>query len=207
MHIDIEKELMTHSIKAASVAFMGPRPAKLGGYDLYTNYAELAKDVKDLIEQFVKASITTFVTNGAQGFSQLTFWSVYDVQKTTKNVHNNLYIPFETQDKNWDCTGIFGQIKYREMRSNADNKKFFTDIQESDTYEDAVKAFHGCDEAIINTTDLLVALYPSYDWMKDADDETAIAMQYAVKTNKPILQLLYVVENDMPRITECAIIK
>lgn len=206
MQIDIEKELKTHGIKAETVAFMGPRPAKLGGYDV-NNYAKLNETVTNIVESLISYGTTSFVTNGAQGFNQMVFWTIDSARKCYSDIQNKLCLPFDGQEKKWTEDGIFGQRIFRQLKINATNKRFIGDLNGSDDYKVVAEALRKCDETIVDETDLLIALYPSYTWMKDSDDETSSCMRYAAKANKPILQLLYTVENNVPCITEYAIIK
>lgn len=190
-----------------SISFTGPRPKKLRGYDhdKYVNFVEeLAKILIHITGLF---GIEKYVSGGAQGFDQLAFWAVDKANRAVNNTvtRNIVYKPFEGHELRWLETGLFSQSEYRMMCSRAYEVKTLS--QGSSDYRTTAKLLDDRNHAMVNDTDLVIALYPSENWRTATHSGTANCMKYAAKNNKPILQLLYDENlNDELKITGAALI-
>lgn len=204
-------ELAVNGIKPTRVAFTGPRPKKLGGYD-EENYHALNHELKDILRQLINDGTNTFISGGAQGFDQLAFWTVNSLKKEYKaqnvEIKNNLYLPFNGQEKKWAPIGLFSQSQYDLMKDPkyADCVKYISDVDTSD-YTAVTKALYARNEAMVNDCNLVVALYDSSTWMSDQRSGTAGCMRYAAKKNKPILQLVYAIERGVPYIANAIMLQ
>lgn len=174
-----------------SISFTGPRPKKLRDYD-HDKYVKFVDELtKILIYITGLFGIERYVSGGAQGFDQLAFWAVNKAKRAVGNTEtkNIVYKPFEGHELRWLETGLFSQSEYRTMCSMADEVKILS--QGSNDYRTTAKLLDDRNHAMVNDTDLVIALYPSGNWRTAAHSGTANCMKYAVKNNKPILQLLY----------------
>lgn len=181
------------------IAFTGRRPKDLVGYD-YDNYRSFVKELTALLATY--GDNTTFITGGAQGFDQLAFWAVNCVKREHpewRGIKNVVYVPFKGQENRWAKTGGFSQADYQKMLRYADEVKFLN--ENLSEYEDIVKALHSRNHAMIDDCDKLIALYPSDDW-KTSKGGTAEAMRYASSVNKEIIQLRYVINNNVLALKE-----
>ena len=206
MSFDIHTTLKSNNIVPKTVAIMGPRPSELAGYDNQAPYNTLFLQLINLVEELVTAGTSVFTTDGSQGIAMLSFWAADDV-KSRMTLSNELYLPCEQQNAKWNENGPFGNMYYHTMKSNADKVFYHTTLPKDASYKDIAATFRSCDETIIDNSDLLVALYPSYDWMNDAKDETALSIKHALVQKKPVLQCLFEIKDSIPHITGCIIIK
>ena len=180
-------------MKTKTIAFTGRRPKDLCGYD-YNCYKKLVSQLTDILDQLYSQGYTCFISGGAQGFDQLAFWSVNCLKRDRKReVDNTVFVPFKGQECRWAKDGAFGQKDFAKMLNVATNVNYLSDILSD--YKEIVNALHNRNHAMINNCDLLVALYPSDDFMTSKGG-TAEAMRYAKSVGKPILQLKYVIANN-----------
>lgn len=208
MSFKIQSILDANDIIPTSVCFTGCRPDKLCGYNKQA-YISLNNQLKDIIKQLILAGTIKFISGGAQGFDQLAFWMVSSVKDENKyrDIQNVLYIPFEGQEQKWAEQGTFSQAEYQQMFMFANEVKYVTNTKANDSYNEIVKALYARNEAMVNATDLTVALYPSLTWDKDKNSGTASCIRYAHTHNKPVLQLQYEMVNNIPVITHCIMYK
>lgn len=176
------------------VCFTGRRPNVLGGYDK-KNYIEFVNKLIDYLKTYVTEDIE-FITGGAQGFDQLAFWAVDELihrNNTEFNIKNIIHVPFKGQERRWLKYGLFGQNEYRAMLNKADDIVYLND-ELDDKYE-IIKALYDRNHSMVNTSDMVIALYPDDSW-KTEKGGTAECMRYAKSKHKKIIQLKYKIENN-----------
>lgn len=208
MSFNICKTLESSNLKPKKVAVMGPRPSDLVGYDDHAAYMTLKQQLTEIAYSLASAGVTEFVNDGSQGIAMLAFWSVDTlISDYHMKVKNHLYMPCEQQNDKWSEDGPFGNHYYDKMKSLAEIKQYHTTLPIGASYKDIASTLRGCDEAIIDDCDLLIAVYPSYDWMTQPKDETAASINYAVSIKKPVIQCLFDIKDGSPVITQCTMIK
>ena len=174
------------------IAFTGPRPNKLVGYN-EANYSEFIPELTALLSQF--GDDTEFICGGAQGFDQLAFAAAYALKQTHPNIKVKVYVPFEGQERLWKPTGIFGKDKYREQLQQADEVRYISDVKADAKYGEIVRALFKRNEAMVNDADMVIALYPTDYWRMDTGG-TAGCMRYALG-KKPLYQLRFKKPNEV----------
>lgn len=183
-----------------NIAFTGRRPKDLCGYKL-ANYQYFTSELVKLLLTLCKTpnEIYTFISGGAQGFDQLSFWAVDILKKQHPEltIHNNVYVPHKGQANVWLPNGLFGQNEYQSMLTTADNVTYLQDVLSS-KYQ-IIKALTDRNHAMVNNADLIVALYPDDSW-ETSKGGTAECMRYAKSKNKTILQIIYSIDNNILKI-------
>ena len=177
-----------------TIAFTGRRPKDLCGY-CYDNYRTFVTKLIAKLESLVEPDKENiFISGGAQGFDQLAFWAVnrLKINHPEWRIKNVIHIPFEGQEKMWKETGDFSQTDYRKMLKFADEVKVVS--PRPTDYSQTCTALHKRNHSMIDSCDILVALYPSDDFMS-VRGGTAEAMRYAVHVGKPIIQIRYTICN------------
>lgn len=194
MNFDLDKLLSNfdgHTIH--TVCFTGSRPNKLKGY-VTANYNDFVHDLSSILEAiYNRFGAKKFISGVAQGMDQLSFWAVYQLKNRTADasIQNILHVPFEGQDRLWAETGLFSKAEYRMIRQMADSTVIVTPSIDIDDKKMVYKALDDRNHSMVDTTDLVVALYPDNGWNTAKHSGTANCMQYAAKKQKPILQLMY----------------
>lgn len=172
-----------------TVCFTGRRPKDLCGYDT-TKYEPFVKWLTEYLDtEFYMKGVRNFISGGAQGFDQLSFWAVNNLKQRHSDIRNIVYVPFRGQDSRWLKTGSFSQTEYRQMLSAADEVKYLYEVTTSD-FRAVAKALTDRNHDMVNASDAVIALYPSDDYMTSKGG-TSECMRYACKHRKRIFQIKY----------------
>lgn len=176
-----------------TVTFTGSRPGKLCGFN-HTSYSDFVQ--KLAVYLYTKfGDNTTFITGSAQGFDQLAFWAVDLIKTAFPNSHgikNIVYIPFPDQGNRWKKTGPFSQEEFKQMLDKADEVK----ILGENSNKSVGVLLQLRNEAMINDSDIVIALYPDDSWRTAKGSGTANCMVYADKKHCPILQIRYTIKDN-----------
>lgn len=174
-----------------TVCFSGPRPKKLLGNDGYNTscYTEFIHQLTDICKNLYNNNYRTFITGGAQGIDQCVFWAVNNI-KNCPDKTNELYIPFDRYGSKWKKTGLFSQTQLESIFAVADNIKILSD-EPTDTHS-VINALMDRNHAMIDSSNLLVAVYKNNHSFETDKGGTAEAIRYALhKAHKPVLLLIY----------------
>lgn len=172
-----------------TVSFTGPRPKKLFGYEEYQPYKEIQKVLYDILKKQYESGVRQWISGGAQGFDQIAFWTVFELSKIHPDIKNTVYIPFRGQERLWREDGLFGQKEYRQMLQLATNIKCIKDTLPNGEYYSIPALMMKRNEAMINDSDQMIALYPfNMNWEK-MHGGTANAIRYAHRNKKPIQRI------------------
>lgn len=176
------------------ITFTGPRPNKLCGYD-GNKYSAFINKLKTYLSNTYCNENICFITGGAQGFDQLTFWTIDLIkkEKSTIAIRNILYLPYKNQSDVWKYEGLFGQKQYKNMLKKADEITYLNDELSDKT--EIIKALYDRNHAMVNDADILIALYPDDNWQNTKHSGTAECMRYAYENNKEIHQIKYVIDD------------
>ncbi len=144
---------------------------------------EVKKICAELEEQ---RGIDAFITGGAQGAAQVSFWSVEELKQEGRDIRNIVYIPFQDQDCIWNENSMFGKTEYKEILSKADEIKN-CELDNLNRIENMVHRT----EAMIDASACVVCVWNKAWSPLDADqrNETANAVRYARSKDKPIYVL------------------
>lgn len=171
--------------KSYTIAFTGPRPKKLYGYQ---------REPYIRLKQALARYLTTehpnairYISGGAQGFDQLAFWVIEELKQSKPNLINDVYVPFPGQELRWMESGVFGQQEYRKMLQAGDHIHYVTK-QHPENYQTTVQALFRRNEAMIRSCDILLACYPFEHDFRTEKGGTAGAIRYAYG-RRPIIQL------------------
>ena len=184
------------------VCFTGRRPKDLCGYNhhSYTNFT--TNLAKWLYETY--GDDTTFITGGAQGFDQIAFWAV-DLIKTlypnASGIKNIVYVPLRGQDHIWKQSGAFSRDEYSLMLNTADEVVYLHEATENK--KEIVMLLQRRNEAMVDASNHVIALYPDDGWRTAQHSGTANCMNYALRKNKTLMQIKYTIANNeliMPNI-------
>ena len=173
-----------------TICFTGRRPKDLLGY-VHSEYDPLVHYVADIVIEYYKKGYTRFISGGAQGFDQLAFWAVNLARHQYPDIQNDLILPFKGQENRWLEHGPFGQIEYKQMLRNASN---VTWLHESVQGREAIAALMERNRAMVDASDLVIALFPDDSWRTARFGGTANCMQYAAAQGKTIEQIRYTVD-------------
>lgn len=176
-----------------TIAFTGPRPKSLCGYDIDA-YKYFVDNLSAWLKNTYCKEPIRFITGGAQGFDQLAFWAANRAKFENPSipVKNEIYVPFRGQETAWEKDGLFGQNNYKDMLKAADNVLYLkNELQDKHLI---VKALFERNHTMIDNADALIALYPDDSWRTKKNSGTAEAMRYALKCKKPIQQITFTTE-------------
>ena len=178
--------IITNETKA--MCFTGRRPKDLYGYN-HDAYIPMVNAIKSCLRKHISQGYTKFISGGAQGFDQLSFWAVNALKREGYDIKNIVYVPFKGQEKAWKETGLFSQKEYKLMLRLADEVVFLQDI-DADNKRQVVKALYDRNHSMVNDSDAVFGLYPNYNWqLSSTKGGTAECLRYALDINKPIFQL------------------
>ena len=96
--------IITNETKA--MCFTGRRPKDLYGYN-HDAYIPMVNAIKSCLRKHISQGYTKFISGGAQGFDQLSFWAVNALKREGYDIKNIVYVPFKGQEKAWKETGLF----------------------------------------------------------------------------------------------------
>lgn len=178
------------------ICFTGRRPNSLCGY-IKDNYVPFVKQLVNILKKYITDDVQ-FITGGAQGFDQLSFWAADELLHTNDTqftIENIVYVPFKGQERNWRRDGLFGQNEYNSMLNHATSVVYL----ENELYEKytIIRALYDRNHSMVNDSDIVIALYPDDSWTTEKGG-TAECMRYAKSKNKKIIQLKYnIVDNKL----------
>lgn len=171
-----------------TIAFTGPRPKKLYGYQWNRQWQHLFAQLTALLQFCASHGTAAFLSGGAQGFDTIAFDAVQQIKADGCAVENKIYIPFPGQDARWSQTGYFGQTQYRQRLAEAD-AVIDVSARFGGRCTNAVAMLMKRNEAMIDDADLIIGLWnPSRDFLLEKGG-TAAALRYAKAKGKPILFL------------------
>lgn len=200
-----------------TVCFTGRRPKDLFDEEHKSarykkeSYEDLVNFLTDELEKFYDKGVREYISGGAQGFDQLAFYAVDNLKKRHSDVKNVVYVPFEGQENMWLNYGLFGQARYHTMLRNADECNIITVgelvnvkneegkivdsylKQDDDTHISVKKAMFMRNQAMVNKSDAIIALFPdnNIDGKGYERSGTALTMKYARSSNKDVYRLDY----------------
>lgn len=178
-----------------TVCFTGRRPKYLCGYN-GSSYIMFQKYLTSYLEEmYLVSDVKTFISGGAQGFDQIAFWAVDSLKERYSDIKNIVYVPFRTQSSAWKDYGLFSKSEYNKMLDRADDVINVSGVISPSDYRQAAKLLMKRNDAMIDNSDIVIALYADDDW-QTASGGTAEAMRYAIKNSKEMIQLKYRIEND-----------
>ena len=175
-----------------TICFTGRRAKNLAGYDR-EKYEQFVSELAQwLSRNFCReAGIVKFISGGAQGFDQLAFWAVdlarMDPERKA-GLDNTVYVPFRGQESIWKEDGLFSRSEYRAMIEAADHVTYLA--EKPDDFGGICKALTDRNHEMVDSSDLVVALYPGDDW-RTVKGGTAECMRYAEAAGKTIVQIRY----------------
>lgn len=158
-----------------SMAFTGPRPNKLCGYDT-SRYVPFVRQMEEVIAGYCKEGFRKFLFGGAQGFDQLAFWAAIGVKQQFPDLETVIYVPFPGQESIWKKDGCFGRTEYSRMLSMAD-KVIFVQDETPPTKALITEALFGRNVRMISDATAVFALCQHSDW--ELGGGTAHAIRYA----------------------------
>lgn len=179
-----------------TVCFTGRRPKDLCGYK-WANYKEFQEKFVDFLETLYSQGVRKFITGGAQGFDQMSFWAVNTLKERHPDVQNIVYCPFRNQADAWKgkVSDAFSKEEYKKMLQVADLVIYTTDATLKQ-YSSIVRALHHRNHRMVMDSDYVIALFPSDDW-NTVKGGTAECMRYTTSVNKQIHQIKYhITENN-----------
>ena len=180
-----------------AICFTGHRPKYLVGYnkEKYTDFIDdLKLKLKNICDKANKP--VTFISGGAQGFDQLSFWAVDSLKKDNSlmDIKNIVYVPFRGQQSIWPKDTLFGQNDYDTMLQCADTVVYLNEtIPQTDKGRISASLLSR-NHRMVDDSDYVIALCSDNDWQKKSGG-TAECMRYAHRTHKDILQLKYIITN------------
>lgn len=170
-----------------TLAIIGHRPGRLYGYTSREPYNNLLTRIQGDLRVLIDAGFDTFILDGSQGASQIAFWAIEGLRRQGCKVNAKLHIPYKGIHSRWNESGLFSQAEYRQMLSCTKDVKYFSPYVPR-TKEDAVKTMQDCAHSIIDSADIVYAIYQgtSENYRIDRSG-TAEALRYARTRKKEIL--------------------
>lgn len=188
LNCDIERDI--------TMCFTGRRPKDLCGYDS-AKYNGLVDEITNVCEGFYQQGIRRYISGGAQGFDQLSFWAVHRLKTMHPDVKNIVYVPFKGQERQWAKKGAFSQNEYNKMLSVADEIVYVTEDIDLTSFKNIATVLNVRNEAMVDSSRVVLGLYPDYTWSRGAKGGTANCMRYA-NTNEhcDLYQMGYHIKNN-----------
>lgn len=184
--------------KAKITCFTGHRPGSLCGY-CTDGYMQSRIQLTDLVIDAAEKDIVNFVTGGTQGIDQLAFWAVEHakVQRPGLGIKNILVLPFPGFGRHWKATGTFSQAELAMAVRRADRVVYAADKEPSDK-RDAVRLLMARNNAMIELSGTMFAIYESEDWADPGTRSgTAAAIREAKKSGLEINRIGYMVSGNI----------
>ena len=143
-----------------TVTFTGRRPKDLFGYYNKEPYQRIVDKLKTMIESAYNDGARNFITGGAQGFDQMSFWAVNSVKQKHPDIKNILYIPHEKQADAWSNNGLFSKSQHTLMQSIADEVRIVSKDYNIDTSDNKgiIRALMKRNEAMVDNRDVFKAI-------------------------------------------------
>ena len=100
-----EQERLDQELCEHTACFTGHRPQSLSmfGFDMkHPGYDSLKKSLNEAIELCItKENIKRFLSGGAQGVDQISYWCVHKLKSKYPHVKNVVAVPFKNQHIKW----------------------------------------------------------------------------------------------------------
>lgn len=116
-------------------------------------YAEIAMQLRKVVETAVEAGFRAFATGGEQGVPQLAFWAVHAAKEAHPDIKNVLILPDAFQSSTWAEDGLFSKQQYFAMEIESDEVYF---ANTSDTRQAAANIKR--DQAVAKVATAVVAM-------------------------------------------------
>lgn len=186
--LDLSKEKLFDD-DLITMFFTGRRPKDLCWYDT-SKYNGFVSDLaKMLYEEFyVKRGVRRWITGGAQGFDQMSFWAVERLKTIygCKDIQNIVFVPFEQQEVRWAESGCFSQAEYWLMIKHADRIVIVCE-------DNTVESFFARNHAMCNYSKYCLGLYPDNSW-RMSKGGTAECLRYVINNCPNTLRLGYTID-------------
>lgn len=191
-------------METKTMAFTGPRPAKLCGWK-HAAYKNLIDRLVIKLKGYYKDGIRKFISGGAQGFDQCAFAAVDKMINRFgyTDVQNVVYVPFQGQQERWVDEGCFGQREYQEMLDLATEVKILAP-HPTDSKEYS-KLLFDRNIAMVKDADIIFALYDKNDW-RDSFGGTQYTMRKACEYRKELHQAKFVIRDNQVKLTRICIV-
>lgn len=171
--------------------FTGRRPKDLCGYHT-ERYNGFVSDLADMLhtEFYAKRGIRRYITGGAQGFDQLSFWAVQKMKSKygCSDIQNIVFVPFEQQEVRWAENGCFSQVEYWQMIKCAD--RIVVVCKDND-----IESLFVRNHAMCDVSDYGLGLYPDDNW-RMSKGGTAECLRYAAKSSTKTFRLGYDIDTN-----------
>lgn len=186
------------------VAFTGPRPTKLCGWN-HAAYKDFIDTLVLKLKDYYKSGVKKFISGGAQGFDMCAFLAVRKMKNRYEynDVQNVVYVPFKGQESIWPEDSCFGQREYRQMLEDADEVKILA--SENPDQKLIPKLLCDRNTAMVKDCNILLALYNRDDWMVTRGG-TQNAMRTAYVMGKEIHQIKYEIIDDQVKVKKIQIL-
>lgn len=189
---------ITNPDKSTTVTFTGHCPNKLtksnNAYKL-EHYEKFYPMLVKVLEDYLDMGVTNFITGGAQGFDQLVFWAVNELQTLYPDIaiKNIIYIPFHGQENMWHGNDIFGPGNYRNMLSLADDVQYCTDLDNTAEKYEIIKALDYRNNCMCDNASRLCSLWSLEEYKNGilGSGGTANCAYYANHINMICDRLVY----------------
>lgn len=178
--------------RKTTLCFTGHRPKGIFPVKPYDeshrqDYQKIVDRLANFVRTMVSMGYTRFVSGGAQGFDQLSFWSVNQVKKEYGYIQNLVYIPFQGQERRWAKTGLFSQAEYRQMLRKADQVKVCVNDIDASDFKQVTRALMYRNKCMVNDSDYVLGQFEDDSWQDyRTKSGTADCLRYAQKLNKRI---------------------
>jgi len=189
---EAEEELRQQIIRQTA-CFTGHRPNHLFGYNLKDNrYKTLYKKLTETIELCInEENITRFISGGAIGTDQISYWLVYKLKEKYPDIKNIVAIPFKNQPNAWKDKNTIRW--YSKMLERADEIIYVDDIDDFRyrTNEVPVGEYHigkmqRRNEWMVDNSRIVLAVYDGF-----SKGGTKNCINYAKKNYKNIIYINY----------------
>lgn len=186
-----------------AVCFTGPRPHKLVGFTKEA-YQPVADITMQFCEKLYQTGTRKFISGGAQGFDMLAFGAVDKLKCKYPDTKNVVYLPFVDYDKYFADYGLFSKNYAKNLFCKADKIRYISEADNLDK-EMAAILLNRRNEAMVDDSDIVIALYPDGSWLTAGHSGTANCMRYAKQKNRMIYQIKYAC--DEKQITNIKIVR
>lgn len=180
---------MNSTYNLQTACFTGPRPHKLAVFAKEA-YQPVIDTTIQLCKKLYQTGIKQFISGGAQGFDMLAFETVDKLKSMHPDIKNIVYIPFTDYDKYFADYGLFSKNYAENLFAKADEIKY---VSQSDNLDREMAAIllNRRNEAMVDNSDIVIALYPDGSWLTAEHSGTANCMRYAKQKGKTIYQIKY----------------
>ena len=172
------------------VCFTGPRPSKLGGYDLnsYMNFIILQRVINCLESLLDKSNhCYYFIVGGALGFDTICAITVLDLKEKYKDrIKLEVAVPFKDQSIVWKSKEDITRYNY--ILENADKVTYVDTLAQYDTKTTISGKYHVAklqkrNEYMVDNSSVVIT------WYNGSGGGTDNCLRYAKRHDKTIINL------------------